>query len=173
MLACRKPQNIEIVQDLVDAGVDIDKMTEIGLTALRQAIQHGNNKAAKILVEKSATIVYTDAKTAKYSPLFYAIQMDNAAIIEFFCDTNIDLGIKNEEGNTPLMYAAYNGYNETVNHLTLRTKNLDTEDKQGNTLMMIYLKNKDHEMLNKLLSRGASINFRNRFGITPLLYAVK
>jgi|JI9StandDraft_1071089.scaffolds.fasta_scaffold65136_2 hypothetical protein len=38
MLACRKPQNIEIVQDLVDAGVDIDKMTEIGLTALRQAI---------------------------------------------------------------------------------------------------------------------------------------
>jgi|JI9StandDraft_2_1071091.scaffolds.fasta_scaffold253820_2 ankyrin repeat protein len=55
--------------------------------------------------------------------------MDNAAIIEFFCDTNIDLGIKNEEGNTPLMYAAYNGYNETVNHLTLRTKNLDTEDK--------------------------------------------
>lgn len=38
------------------------------------------------------------------------------------------------------MYAAYNEHNDTVNHLTLRTKNLDTEDKKGNTLMLIYLK---------------------------------
>ena len=71
------------------------------------------------------------------------------------------------------MFAAYNGYNETVNHLTLRTKNLDTEDKKGNTLMLIYLMKRDLVMINKLLSRGAKINFRNRFGISPILFALK
>lgn len=28
-------------------------------------------------------------------------------------------------------------------------------------------------MVNKLLSRGAKINFRNRFGISPLLFCLK
>jgi len=46
-------------------------------------------------VEHGVEIVYSDPKTAKYSPLFYAIEMDNAVIIELFCDTNIDLSIKN------------------------------------------------------------------------------
>jgi ankyrin repeat protein len=99
--------------------------------------------------------------------------MDNASIIELFCDSNIDLNIKNEDGHTPLMYAAYNGYNETVNHLTLRTKNLDIEDRKGNTLMLIYILKRNQEMINKILSRGAHINFRNQFGITPLLFAIR
>lgn len=39
--------------------------------------------------------------------------------------------------------------------------------------MLIYLKKEDKDMIKKLLSRGAKINFRNRFGISPLLFAVR
>jgi len=127
----------------------------------------------KILVDHGAEIIHTSEELKEFSPLFYAIEMDNPYIIELFCDTDISLDTVNSEGHTPLMFAAYNGHNETVNHLTFRTKNLDTEDQKGNTLILLYVDKEDVEMVNKLLSRGADVNYRNRFGKSPLLKAVE
>lgn len=71
------------------------------------------------------------------------------------------------------MYAAYNGKYDAVNHLTFRTKNLDFEDIHGNTLMMILLKANNQDMVTKLVNRGANLNFRNKYGKSPLLFAVE
>jgi ankyrin repeat protein len=81
--------------------------------------------------------------------------MDNPYMIELFCDTGVDLSTLNPDGHTPLMYAAYNGYNETVNHLTFRTKNIDVEDRNGSTLLLIYIQKNSIEMITKIVNRGA------------------
>ena len=71
------------------------------------------------------------------------------------------------------MFAAYNNYNETVNHLTFRTKDLNTEDSSGMTLLLIYIEKEDSEMAYKIVNRGADVNYRNRFGKSPLLFAIE
>lgn len=66
------------------------------------------------------------------------------------------------------MYAADKGYNEIVNYLTLRTKDLNEEDNDSLTLLMIYLFKGDVKMASKLIVRGASVNYVNRNGNTAL-----
>lgn len=66
------------------------------------------------------------------------------------------------------MYAANKGYNEIVNYLTLRTKDLNEEDNDSLTLLMIYLFKKDLKMASKLITRGANVNYVNRNGRTAL-----
>lgn len=92
-----------------------------------------------MLIDHGADIVFREKEKRDFSPLFYAIKKDNPYIVELFCDAKVNLDITNSKGETPLMFAAYNGYNETVNHLTLRAKSLDIEDKQGMTLLLIYI----------------------------------
>jgi hypothetical protein len=64
---------------------------------LRQALRFANNEAAKMLVDHGADIIYKGLHH-KYSPLFFAIKMDNAQVIEHFCDLDVDLQTLNPEG---------------------------------------------------------------------------
>lgn len=43
---------------------------------------------------------------------------------------------KDAHGHTPLLFAAKNDYDDIVNYLTLRAKNLNVEDKEGYTIMI-------------------------------------
>jgi ankyrin repeat protein len=72
-----------------------------------------------------------------------------------------------------LIFAAKNEYDDIVNYLTLRAKNLNVEDKEGLTIMALYLLKQKISMVKKILIRGADINYRNKFGKTALHYAIE
>jgi ankyrin repeat protein len=74
---------------------------------------------------------------------------------------------------TPLMFASSKGYDEIVNYLTLRTKDLNEEDSNSLTILMQYLFKKDFKMSSKLIVRGASVNYVNRNGNTALHLCVE
>lgn len=76
--------------------------------------------------------------------------------------------VKDSEGRTPLMYASSKGYNEIVNYLTLRTKDLNEEDNNSLTILMHYLFKNEFKMASKLIVRGANVNYVNRNGHTAL-----
>ena len=74
---------------------------------------------------------------------------------------------------TPLMFASSKGYNDIVNYLTLRTKDLNEEDNNSLTILMQYLFKKDLKMCSKLIVRGANVNYVNRNGNTALHLCVE
>ena len=74
---------------------------------------------------------------------------------------------------TPLMFASSKGYNEIVNYLTLRTKDLNEEDANSMTILMHYLFKQDLKMCSKLIVRGANVNYANRNGNTALHLCVE
>jgi ankyrin repeat protein len=84
------------------------------------------------------------------------------------CDQGAKLTVKDSKGRTPLMYASAKGYNEIVNYLTLRTKDLNEEDANSLTILIHYLFKNDFRMASKLIVRGADVNYVNRNGNTAL-----
>lgn len=71
------------------------------------------------------------------------------------------------------MFASEKGYNEIVNYLTLRTKDLNEEDSNCLTILMHYLFKCDFKMSNRLISRGADIDYSNTNGYTALHLCVE
>jgi ankyrin repeat protein len=84
------------------------------------------------------------------------------------CDQGAKLTVKDSKSRTPLMYASAKGYNEIVNYLTLRTKDLNEEDANSLTILIHYLFKNDFRMASKLIVRGADVNYVNRNGNTAL-----
>jgi ankyrin repeat protein len=93
-----------------------------------------------MLIKKKALMYYTKKSKRDSSPLFLAITKQNVKAIELFCDYGVDLASKDSVGHTPLIFAAINGYDDIVNYLTLRAKDINVEDKVGNTILILYLK---------------------------------
>ena len=73
-----------------------------------------------MLLKKEAKVYYPKKSKRDNSPLFLAIKMQSVNIIELFCDYGANLAVKDSQGHTPLIFAAINGYDDTVNYLTLR-----------------------------------------------------
>jgi len=71
------------------------------------------------------------------------------------------------------MFASSKGYDDIVNYLTLRTKDLNEEDANSLTILMQYLFKQDLKMCSKLIVRGANVNYVNRNGNTALHLCVE
>jgi ankyrin repeat protein len=71
------------------------------------------------------------------------------------------------------MFASAKGYDEIVNYLTLRTKDLNEEDTNSLTILVQYLYKKDFKMSAKLIVRGANVDYVNINGNTALHLCVE
>lgn len=137
------------------------------------ALINDNMQCVEFLVKKGANMHFFEKEKRDNSPMWVAIKMQNVKAIELFCDHGADLTWKDLKGHTPLIFAAKNDYDDIVNYLSLRAKNLNVEDKEGMTIMIQYLLKSKIEMVKKILIRGADVNYRNKLGKTALHYAVE
>jgi ankyrin repeat protein len=104
-------------------------------------------------VKKGAKMYYWEKQKRDNSPMWIAIKMQNVKAIELFCDHGADLTWKDLNGWTPLIFGAKYDYDDIVNYLTLRAKNLNVEDKEGTTIMIEYLLKSKIEMVKKVSLR--------------------
>ena len=106
---------------LVDAGADINHVTDSGITALSQAIELHNNKLAEFLLKSGAMMFNRDPAHLGNGPLFRAIKQNNLTAIEMLCDHGADLTVTNKSGQTPMIYSAKNKHDDVCMYLSLRT----------------------------------------------------
>ena len=143
----------DIVKLLVEAGVNINKLSNKGIGPLYKAIENNNTDIAKYLVKNGAKIVLS-AKYRNASPLFLVIKTQNVVMLQFFKKNNVDLTSKTAEGFNPLQYAAMHGLTKIMNYLIKRMPNLDQEDDSGFTIFSRYLLMENLDICKKLLDSG-------------------
>ena len=80
---------------LVNAGAELNFVTNEGLSALSQAVNSENNVLSDFLMHKGAKIFYQDLLYRDFSPFFQAINKENLHAVEMFCDHDADLTLKN------------------------------------------------------------------------------
>ena len=82
------------------------------------------------------------------SPFFIALSSQKIKAIEMFCDHGCDFETPSQNGMTPLMYAAFRGFDEICMYLSLRTDNVDEINiNTGKNVFGIYLSRNDKERL--------------------------
>ncbi|KAL5341604.1 Glycerophosphoryl diester phosphodiesterase family-domain-containing protein [Aspergillus crustosus] len=112
-----KANFIDIVQLLVDAGVDINYQDNQGETALHVAARFGHDKCARILLTgKDGQKADTELCEVTYSwtPLFIASVDGSLSVVEALIEAGADLERQDSSGWTAKEHAALRGHLEVA-----------------------------------------------------------
>ncbi|MCL1875473.1 MAG: ankyrin repeat domain-containing protein [Synergistaceae bacterium] len=94
-------------------------------------------------------------------------------IVSLLLASGADVNAKNDDGYTPLMYAAMKNQTPEVSHLLIQAgAGVNAKNNCGYTpLMYAAMKNQTPEVSHLLIQVGADVNAKNDCGNTPLMYA--
>ncbi|KAJ9265662.1 hypothetical protein DTO195F2_1701 [Paecilomyces variotii] len=108
-----KANFVDIVQLLVDAGVDINYQDEQGETALHIAARFGHDECAKILLEGSndqKADTELAENTYSWTPLFIACVDGSLSVVELLIEAGADLERLDSSGWTAKEHASLRGH---------------------------------------------------------------
>jgi ankyrin repeat protein len=106
------------------------------------------------------------------SDLFSIVQSATSVEIKQAISNGADVNARNEEGNTPLMLAAFDNENhEVIRALLDAGADVNARDIKGFTPLIIAAQYNNPEVINTLLEAGGEVNAKTEDGITPLMLA--
>ena len=179
-------QNREMFKVLVENGFDLESRIKAGehypedydYTPLMIAALRNDYDMVKFLVEKGADV---NAKThSEYSsvvtPLLLSLDYEhiesrydeNSSVAEFLINNGADINVKNNHGETPLMYASKLHNIKVVELLIQKGANINAFNNYGNTALIYGVNNL--ETVKLLVENGADVNFY-KGGSTALISA--
>ncbi|WP_157153243.1 ankyrin repeat domain-containing protein [Brachyspira murdochii] len=178
--------NREMFKVLVENGFDLESRikaeehypADYDYTPLMIAAAINDYDMVKFLVEKGADV---NAKThSEYSsvvtPLLLSLDYEhiesrydeNSSVAEFLINNGADINVKNNHGETPLMYASKLHNIKVVELLIQKGADINAFDNYGNTALIYGVNNL--ETVKLLVENGADVNFY-KGGSTALISA--
>uniref|UniRef100_A0A673BXS3 SAM domain-containing protein n=1 Tax=Sphaeramia orbicularis TaxID=375764 RepID=A0A673BXS3_9TELE len=129
-----------IVNLLLEAGVNVNATTAKGLTPLMLAASCGNESIAYFLLQQGAELEVKDSRG--WTALFHCTSTGHQQMVKFLLDNNADANVKEPgSGFTPLMEAAASGHEIIVQYLLDHKVKVDQRNAKGETaraLAMLY-----------------------------------
>ena len=156
--------HLEVVKSLLRAGADpnvvVGSMHGGVLTVLMFAMNPENSDWLKIVDELLAAGAPLNPQNQFYlSPLRLIIDEDNRSMLPEFLKRGLNVNLLDEDGSTPLMYAAHYGSPDMVRALIDAGADLNAKNKNGETALTIALKyslnNWGQAVVQVLKQRGA------------------
>lgn len=145
-----KESYLDIMEVLIDAGLEINKQDSIGYTALLEMASNGHLDIIKLLVKNGADINL--AKDDETTPLMLATYEDHEEIVKYLVKECADIDAVNAQGNTALIAGCLNGSYGAVKVLLKYGANIQIENENGMTAIQIAEENGYNEIV-KLISR--------------------
>jgi len=162
----------EIVQILLDRGVDVNLQKKSGITALFIAFKNHYYKVASLLLEKGADLSIQDH--SGWNCLMYACHSGDRGAAHLILQNGVDLHQTNKDGMNALMFACRYKRRE-IFHLIMEHAeriHLNAHDKTGHTaLIWACLNTPDAYMIRKLVRKGADALRKTIYGATALQMA--
>ncbi|CAL1599226.1 unnamed protein product [Knipowitschia caucasica] len=129
-----------IVNLLLEAGVNVNATTANGLTPLMLAASCGNESIAYFLLQQGAELEMKDFRG--WTALFHCTSTGHQQMVKFLLDNKADANVKEPvSGFTPLMEAAASGHEIIVQYLLDHKVKVDHRNAKGETarvLAMMY-----------------------------------
>ena len=139
---------------------------------------------AKIIVKKRRKFIlilcvvicawfafYKYHKVAMRTKLFEACKTGSTQEIIDAINSRVDVNVKNEDGNTALILAAYKGNAEVINALIKAGADVNAKNKNNDTALTLAAWKSNAEAVNALVKAGEDINVKNKDSNTALTLA--
>ena len=162
-----KTGDLATLRRLLDEGVNPDAVDWIDTPALNIALRAGQVAAAKLLIERGASVrlQIRDRET----PLIEASQLGNIEIMQMILNRGCDVNVLDYSRRTALSHAANKGKRDIVHLLLKAGAEVNAKDMVGATPLMYACDNGNIEIVKLLLDHGAEINITTtEGGYSPL-----
>jgi len=166
MVAC-KQGDLALVEKMVDAGVNINELTQTGGTPFMFAVLGDQIDIAKWLYAKGANL---DSQGSNgWSAATIAGARGQSAMLKWLIEAGADINAVDVYRFTPLMRAVDNQHEQAVRTLLNRgAAEVNVKDESDNTALHFAVANEQKSVIAMLLQHGANPLQKNRDGITPL-----
>ncbi|XP_038888969.1 probable protein S-acyltransferase 23 isoform X1 [Benincasa hispida] len=122
----------DIVQYIIEHGADVNSCDKLQQTALHWAAVRGSIMAADILLLNGARVEAADING--YRAVHVAAQYGQTAFLNHIvAKFHADFDVPDNEGRSPLHWAAYKGFADTIRLLLFRDASQERQDKEGCT----------------------------------------
>ncbi|MEA3446983.1 MAG: ankyrin repeat domain-containing protein [Bacteroidota bacterium] len=158
---------LDIVEFLVDLGADVNAIPyNSNRTSLMSAVENGYVETAEFLIRQGADFTVRDYLNR------YLIHKGALCGFWEMCDMllyyELPVDPVDIDKRTPLMLAAFDGYDSTVNILIENHAFINHADTNGNTALHMAAQNGHKKVIETLLDAGAKTNIKNNNGFTAL-----
>lgn len=93
----------------------------------------------------------------------------SAGLMESFYKDSMDINLKDERGNTPIMLSIIRNYPDMIIAISSRGAKLDVENEHHDTPLVLALKHSTVEMASLICEFGANVDHQNEKGTTALI----
>lgn len=169
--ASRSDQCMEFVQRLLDHGADVNLLSSNDQSALYFSTLDRKEDLTKLLIEKGAKV--NDVSSENITPLYFGVP--DTDIVRILVENGADPNIGKNSGFTPLMHAAWFGYDESMKLLLDHGASLeevydgDDENQRGWTALSCAASHASNETVRILAEYGANLKHVSEKGL-PVLH---
>ncbi|KAL2926784.1 putative protein S-acyltransferase 23 [Bienertia sinuspersici] len=159
----------QIVQYITEHGGDVNATDLSQQTALHWAAVRGSNVVADLLLQNGARIEAADANG--YRAVHVAAQYGQTTFLNhIIAKYNADFDAPDNDGRSPLHWAAYKGFADTIRLLLFRDANQGRQDKEGCTPLHWAVLRGHVEACSILVHAGnkQELLVKDRAGFTPV-----
>lgn len=159
---------------LLSQGAEVNATDQTGQTALHWACVRGSLPVIETLLRHSAN---PDARDNRgYTPAHVAAQYGQTAVLYHLAlKWHVDIDTQDLDGRTPLHWAAYKGYADTIRLLLVLDSRCTLPDKEGCTPLHWAAIKGNGEACTVLLQGGSAcvLTFKDVTGSTPAQLALE
>ena len=161
----------EVLQTIIDHGVDVDATNKNGVTALMMASEKANVEFVNVLLNAGADPCIAIANGDKCLHIS-VIQGCSIDVLQTLIDHGVDVNATNKNSVTALMIASEEGNVEFINVLLKAGADASIGDVNGRTwLHHSMIRKCKREVLQMIIDHGAQVNATNKMGHTVLMLA--
>jgi len=162
------------VQEIVDAGFDINQRDEENVTLLHWAAINNRKEIVQYFLKLGADIDAVGGELMS-TPLHWATRQGHCAIIVVLIQAGANPGVRDGEGCAALHLAAQFGHTAIVGYLIAKGQNVNTQDANGMTaLMWACYRTTTIDPVRLLITLGSSLTITDNVqGNTALHWAVQ
>ncbi|KAL7887308.1 hypothetical protein AOLI_G00050290 [Acnodon oligacanthus] len=144
----------------------LDSRNYEGLTPLHLAVQEGNKKLAKMLLDSGADINAVDIKSGR-SPLIHAVENNCMEMVNFLIENGCNVNAQSYSGNTALHSACGRGEVEAVRVLLKNGADSSLKNYHNDTAVMVAKNKKVSDVLRGKTTRGHTLKTQHSFNGAP------
>uniref|UniRef100_A0A3P8ULH6 Kinase D interacting substrate 220 n=1 Tax=Cynoglossus semilaevis TaxID=244447 RepID=A0A3P8ULH6_CYNSE len=171
LMVAAEQGNLEIVQELIRRGANVNLDDVDCWTALISAAKEGHIQVVRELLENNANLEHRDM--GGWTAIMWAAYKGCTDVAQLLLDKGANPNITGQYSVYPIIWAAGRGHAEIVNLLLQHGAKVNCSDKYGTTPLIWASRKGHYESVIHLLANGADVDQEGANSMTALIVAVK